>query len=57
MQFEQGSSYPKDYRSVNTTVISYPSGPFAQQVTIAAGSSSGIHIGTPIMTADGLSVT
>ena len=54
MQFEQGSTYPKDYRSVNTTVISYPSGPFAQQVTIAAGSSSGIRVGTPIVTADGL---
>jgi len=54
MRFEQGSKYPKDYRSVNTTVISYPSGPFAQQVTIAAGSSSGIRVGTPIVTADGL---
>jgi rod shape-determining protein MreC len=54
VRFEQGATYPKDYRSVNTTVISYPSGPFAQQVTIAAGSSSGIHINTPIVTADGL---
>lgn len=54
MQFEQGATYPKDYRSVNTTVISYPSGPFAQVVTIAAGSSSGIHDNTPIVTADGL---
>ena len=54
MQFEQGATYPKDYRSVNTTVISYPSGPFAQVVTIAAGSGSGIHINTPIVTADGL---
>jgi rod shape-determining protein MreC len=35
-------------------VISYPSGPFAQQVTIAAGSNSGIHVNTPIVTADGL---
>ena len=39
---------------MNTSVISYPSGPFAQQVTIAAGSSSGIRVGTPIVTADGL---
>lgn len=54
MQFEQGATYPTDYRSVNTTVISYPSGPFAQVVTIAAGSSSGIHDNTPIVTADGL---
>jgi rod shape-determining protein MreC len=54
VHFEQGASYPKDYRSVNTTVISYPTGSFAQQVTIAAGSSSGIRVGTPIVTADGL---
>jgi rod shape-determining protein MreC len=54
VHFEQGPSYPKDYRSVNTTVISYPSGAFAQQVTIAAGSSSGIRVGTPIVTGDGL---
>jgi rod shape-determining protein MreC len=54
MQYEAGASYPKDYRSVNTTVISYPTSAFAQQVTIAAGSSSGIRIDTPIVTADGL---
>jgi rod shape-determining protein MreC len=54
LRYEEGASYPKDYRSVNTTVISYPSGPFAQQVTISAGSSSGIHVNTPIVTADGL---
>jgi rod shape-determining protein MreC len=54
LHYEGGAAYPKDYRAVNTTVISYPSGPFAQQVTIAAGSSSGIHVGTPVVTADGL---
>ncbi len=54
LHYEAGATYPKDYRSVNTTVISYPSGPFAQQVTIAAGSSSGIRVNTPIVTADGL---
>jgi rod shape-determining protein MreC len=52
--FQQGPTYPKDYRSVNTTVISYAGAPFAQQVTIAAGTSSGVHVGTPIMTSDGL---
>jgi rod shape-determining protein MreC len=54
MQYEAGASYPQDYRSVNTTVISYPTSAFAQQVTIAAGSSNGIRIDTPIVTADGL---
>jgi rod shape-determining protein MreC len=54
LHYEGGATYPKDYRTVNTTVISYPSGASVQLVTIAAGSSSGIRIGTPIVTADGL---
>ena len=54
LNFEQGAQYPKDYRAVNTTVISYPSSVFAQQVTIAAGSSSGIRVDTPVVTGDGL---
>ncbi len=54
MAYESGSAYPKDYRTVNTTVISYPSGAFDQQAAIAAGSSSGIRINTPVLTADGL---
>jgi rod shape-determining protein MreC len=54
MHFESGPRYPKDYRAVNTSVISYPSGPFAQQVTIGAGTNSGIRVGTPVISADGL---
>jgi rod shape-determining protein MreC len=54
MRFEAGPSYPQNYRAVNTSVISYPTGPFAQQVTINAGSSSGIRDGTPVITQDGL---
>ena len=54
MNYETGPTYPKDYRPVNTSVISFPSGPFAQQVAIAAGSNSGIGINTPVVSADGL---
>lgn len=54
MRFEQGPSYPKDFRPVNTTVLSVPATPFAQQVTIAAGSTSGIVQNTPVVDADGL---
>jgi rod shape-determining protein MreC len=54
LQFEGGATYPKDYRAVNTTVTSYPSSSFAQVVTIAAGSHSGIRVNTPVVTADGL---
>ncbi len=38
MNFEQGATFPKDYRTVNTTVISWAGGASAQ-VTIAAGRS------------------
>ncbi|HEY3542190.1 MAG TPA: rod shape-determining protein MreC [Gaiellaceae bacterium] len=54
LRFENLRSFPKDYAPVNTTVISFPGTPFAQQVTIAAGANSGIRINTPVVTADGL---
>jgi rod shape-determining protein MreC len=54
LSYEQGPTYPNDYRPVNTSVTSFPAGPFAQQVAIAAGSSSGIRINTPVVSADGL---
>jgi rod shape-determining protein MreC len=54
LNYEQGPTYPADYRPVNTAVISFPTGPFAQQVAIAAGSGSGIGINTPVVSPDGL---
>jgi rod shape-determining protein MreC len=54
LAYEQGPTYPENFRPVNTSVISFPTGPFAQQVGIAAGSSSGIRINTPVVSADGL---
>jgi rod shape-determining protein MreC len=53
-RFEELKSFPKDYRPVNTEVISFPGTPFAQQVTIAAGSNRGLQLNTPVITADGL---
>jgi len=54
LAFEQGPRYPQDYRPVNTSVISFPNGPFVQEVAIAAGSNSGIRINSPVVSADGL---
>jgi rod shape-determining protein MreC len=53
MHFEELKTFPNDYTAVNTTVISYTT-TFAQTVTIAAGTGSGIRIDTPVVTADGL---
>lgn len=54
LHFEQGPSFPKDFRVVNTEVISFPGGPFTHSVTISAGSSSGIHKGSPVVSGYGL---
>jgi rod shape-determining protein MreC len=54
MHFENLKSFPQDYEPVNTTVISFPGTPFAQQVTIAAGTNRGLALNTPVVTADGL---
>jgi rod shape-determining protein MreC len=54
MNFESGPHYPQDYRAVNTAVVSFPSGPFAQQLVIDAGKSQGLGYNTPVVSADGL---
>ena len=54
LNYEQGPAYPKNFRAVNASIISFPSGPFDQQITISAGSDSGIRLNAPVMSADGL---
>jgi rod shape-determining protein MreC len=54
LNFEQGPTFPNDYRPVNAAVISYPSGPFTHTITIEAGSSSGLRVSTPVVSGDGL---
>lgn len=54
MNFESGPRYPQDYRAVNTAVVSFPSGPFAQQLEIDAGRNQGLRYNTPVVSADGL---
>ena len=54
LKFEQGSRYPQDYRAVNASVVSFPSGTYSHQIVIDAGKDSGIHLNTPVVSADGL---
>jgi rod shape-determining protein MreC len=54
MHFHQGPFFPKGYRAVNAQVISQSVGPFAHEVIIAAGSSSGIKRYSPVVSGDGL---
>ena len=53
LRFEDSAQFPQDYRPVNARVISFPSGPFQQEVTIAAGSNTGIHLHTPVVDQNG----
>jgi rod shape-determining protein MreC len=54
LHFETGPSYPKNYRPVNASVISFPSGPFDEQLAISAGTRSGVATYTAVVSADGL---
>jgi len=54
LHYEQGPRFPNDFRAVNADVISFPSGPFAHTLTIEAGTSSGVRVGTPVVSGDGL---
>ena len=54
LHFQQGSTFPADYRAVNAAVTSFPSGPFTHSLEIAAGSSSGVRLNSPVVSGDGL---
>jgi rod shape-determining protein MreC len=54
LHFVQGPSFPNDYRAVNAAVISPPGGPFAHSLAIAAGSSAGVRLNSPVVSGDGL---
>ena len=54
LNYQEGPTYPQDYRPVTASVISFPAGPFTQQIAIAAGSHSGIRYATPVVDGDGL---
>ena len=54
LHLEQGPIFPADYQAVNAEVTSFPSGPFAHTIEIAAGSSSGVRLNSPVASGDGL---
>ena len=54
LHFQQGPSFPNDYRAVNARVITFQTGPFSHTIAIEAGSSSGIRVNSPVISGDGL---
>jgi rod shape-determining protein MreC len=54
LHYVDSPSFPTDYSAVNTRIIARAPSEFDQHVLIAAGSSDGIRIETPVVTQDGL---
>jgi rod shape-determining protein MreC len=54
VDYIQGPSFPAGYEAVPTAVIAKPPSIFAQQVTVAAGSSDGVRLDDPVVTDEGL---
>ncbi|HLX19818.1 MAG TPA: rod shape-determining protein MreC [Gaiellaceae bacterium] len=54
MRYESGPTYPKDFRAVNAAVLSFPSGSDSEQIVIDAGTTLGVRLNTPVVSADGL---
>ena len=54
LHYETGPEFPTGYTAVNARVVSFSSSPFAHTLIIAAGSSSGLAVNTPVVSGDGL---
>jgi rod shape-determining protein MreC len=54
LHYVDSPSFPADYSAVNTRIIARAPSEFDQHVLIAAGSSDGVRIETPVVTQDGL---
>jgi rod shape-determining protein MreC len=54
LNYEEGPTFPADYRPVNTRVLASPPSQFEQQIVVAAGSNQGIHRYDPVVTPAGL---
>jgi rod shape-determining protein MreC len=54
LHYISGPQFPKDYRPLTTSIVSRPESQFEQQVVVSAGSSDGVTVNDPVVTADGL---
>ena len=54
MHLESRPQFPSDFDVINTEVDGFPSGPYTHSLEIAAGSSAGVRIDSPVVSGDGL---
>lgn len=49
LHFEEGRTFPRDFRPVNAAVITPPGSPYTHTLTIDAGSSAGVRLNSPVV--------
>ncbi len=54
LAYLDGPRFPADFDPVAAEVIGRPAGAFTQAIVVAAGSSNGVRVNDPVVTADGL---
>ena len=53
LHYEGGSSYPQDYTTLPTAVISQPPGQFDERVVVGVGRGSGVKVNSPVVSQSG----
>ncbi|MDQ3066069.1 MAG: rod shape-determining protein MreC [Actinomycetota bacterium] len=53
LDYKDAPKFPTDYDGVAAEVISQPAAAFEQEIVISAGSSEGVALNAPVVTADG----
>jgi rod shape-determining protein MreC len=54
LHYEQGPSFPQDFRAVNASVLTRAATDIRQEITVSAGSHQGVRTNDAVVTADGL---
>jgi rod shape-determining protein MreC len=54
LTYLDGPRFPGDFDPIAAEVIGRPAGTFTQAIVVAAGSSDGVRVNDPVVTADGL---
>lgn len=54
LRYLDGPTFPRDYSGLAAAVIARPPSAFEQQIVVAAGTSNGVRLNAPVVTADGL---
>ncbi len=54
LRYERSARFPRDYRAVNSEVMTPAFGPFEQSIVIAAGQNRDIRLNDPVINVDGL---